>query len=237
MSEKNLGKIIAVDFDGTLCENAWPEIGAPRQAVIDYVLEEQRKGARLILWTNRSGVPLSAAVKWSAERGVVFDAINENLLDVIDAFGNDCRKVFAHEYIDDRAIPMPGEHHGLTVFGLVNEAHSNAVKHGFWDTPPEFGTSIALIHSELSEALEEVRAGNRIRPGEETPSVYYSGGGYVSTQPTACCKKPEGYATELADAVIRIADLCGHLGIDLEAVIREKMEYNATRPKMHGKNF
>lgn len=107
MSEKNLGKIIAVDFDGTLCENAWPEIGAPRQAVIDYVLEEQRKGARLILWTNRSGVSLSAAVKWSAEHGIVFDAINENLLDVIDAFGNDCRKVFANEYIDDRSIPMP----------------------------------------------------------------------------------------------------------------------------------
>ena len=237
MSEKNLGKIIAVDFDGTLCENVWPEIGAPRQAVIDYVLEEQRKGARLILWTNRSGIPLSAAVKWCAEQGIVFDADNENLLDVIDAFGNDCRKVFANEYIDDRAIPMPGEYHGLTVFGLVNEAHANAVKHGFWDTPPEFGTSISLIHSELSEALEEVRAGNRIRPEEPTPPVYYSGGGYVSTAPTACCKKPEGYATELADAVIRIADLCGYLGIDLEAVIREKMKYNATRPKMHGKNF
>ena len=125
----------------------------------------------------------------------------------------------------------------ITISGLVREAHENAVKYGFWDNPPEFGTSISLIHSELSEALEEVRAGNRIRPGQETPPTYYSGGGYVATAPTECCKKPEGYATELADAVIRIADLCGHMGVDLEAVIREKMAYNATRPYKHGKNF
>lgn len=125
----------------------------------------------------------------------------------------------------------------MDIKDLVKEAHDNAVKHGFWDNPPEFGTSIALIHSELSEALEEVRAGNRIRPGQPTPPVYYSGGGYVATAPGPNTKKPEGYATELADAVIRIADLCGHMGIDLDAVIREKMEYNATRPYKHNKNF
>lgn len=125
----------------------------------------------------------------------------------------------------------------LTISQLVQDAHKNAVQHGFWDTPPEFGTSIALIHSELSEALEEVRAGNKIRPGQPTPSVYYSGGGYVATAPTQICKKPEGYATELADAVIRIADLCGCMGINLEAVIQEKMEYNATRAYKHGKKF
>ena len=50
-------------------------------------------------------------------------------------------------------------------------------------------------------------------------------------------KKPEGAAVELADAVIRIADLCGHLGIDLDAVIEEKMAYNADRPYKHGNRF
>ena len=50
-------------------------------------------------------------------------------------------------------------------------------------------------------------------------------------------KKPEGVAVELADAVIRIADLCGYLGIDLDAVISEKMAYNETRPFKHGKRF
>lgn len=44
-------------------------------------------------------------------------------------------------------------------------------------------------------------------------------------------------AVELADAVIRIADLCGHLGIDLDAVIAEKMAYNDGRPYKHGKRF
>ena len=67
--------------------------------------------------------------------------------------------------------------------------------------------------------------------------IYYSGGGYVATAPTKCCVKPEGVAVELADAVIRIADLCGHLGIDLDAVIAEKMAYNADRPYKHGKRF
>lgn len=64
---------------------------------------------------------------------------------------------------------------------------------------------------------------------------------YDPDHPDALCsarsKKPEGVAVELADAVIRIADLCGHLGIDLDAVIAEKMAYNAGRPYKHGKRF
>lgn len=64
---------------------------------------------------------------------------------------------------------------------------------------------------------------------------------YDPDHPDAPCsarsKKPEGVAVELADAVIRIADLCGHLGIDLDAVIAEKMAYNAGRPYKHGKRF
>ena len=228
-------KIIAVDFDGTLCENNWPGIGEPRQAVIDYVLDQQRQGAKLILWTNRTGKRLGEAVNWCSGHGIEFDALNANLPEMIEAFGNDCRKVFANEYIDDRAIPMPGS--ALTVSEMVREAHANAEKHGFWDDPPELGTSIALIHSELSEALEEVRQGN--------PGMWYIKRGTIGGEPAEKMElglpkngeKPEGFITELADAVIRIADLCGYLGIDLAPVIRAKMEYNATRPRMHGKLF
>ena len=97
-------KIIAVDFDGTLCENQWPEIGPPNEEVIRYILDEQKKGAKLILWTNRSSVELLAARRWSEEHGIWFDAVNENLPEIIKAFGGrDCRKVFADEYIDDSA--------------------------------------------------------------------------------------------------------------------------------------
>ncbi len=125
----------------------------------------------------------------------------------------------------------------MTVSDVVEHAHENAVKHGFWDPAPDFGTAIALIHSELSEALEEMRAGNRIRPGSPVPMIYYAGGGYVATAPTKCCVKPAGVAIELADAVIRIADLCGHMGIDLESAIAQKMKYNEGRPFKHGKLF
>lgn len=125
----------------------------------------------------------------------------------------------------------------MTISDIVANAHVNAVKHGFWEPEPDFGTTIALIHSELSEALEEMRAGNRIRPGSPVPMIYYSGGGYVATAPTKCCTKPEGVAIELADAVIRIADLCGHLGVDLDSAIALKMEYNEGRPFKHGKLF
>lgn len=125
----------------------------------------------------------------------------------------------------------------MTISEIVERAHQNAVKHGFWDPGPEFGSAMALIHSELSEALEEMRAGNKIRPGNPVPMVYYSGGGYVASAPTKCCLKPEGVAIELADAVIRIADLCGHMGIDLDAAITLKMEYNEGRPFKHGKLF
>lgn len=125
----------------------------------------------------------------------------------------------------------------MTISEIVERAHENAVKHGFWESEPEFGTAMALIHSELSEALEEMRAGNKIRPGNPVPMVYYSGGGYVASAPTKCCLKPEGVAIELADAVIRIADLCGHMGIDLDAAITLKMEYNEGRLFKHGKLF
>lgn len=129
---------------------------------------------------------------------------------------------------------------------LVAKAHENAVKHGFWEPPLPFGTAIALIHSELSEALEEERNGNPdvwfacnesdnfiCTPQDETECLMYG--------KESLCKyrsrKPEGVAVELADAVIRIADLCGHLGIDLEEVIEIKMAYNEGRPYKHGKKI
>lgn len=102
VNPKVFKKIIAVDFDGTLCENKWPNIGRPNMEVINYILEEQRNGARLILWTNRTDIALSAAVLWCYNYGIMFDAINENLPDVIEYFKTESRKIFAHEYIDDR---------------------------------------------------------------------------------------------------------------------------------------
>ena len=97
--------IYAVDFDGTLCTNKWPEIGEPREFLICY-LQTLRKigGAKLILWTCREGDKLEAAVEWCKQQGLEFDAVNENLPEIVEAFGGDTRKIFANVYIDDLSI-------------------------------------------------------------------------------------------------------------------------------------
>ena len=98
-------KIIAVDFDGTLCEVNWPEIGAPIHAVINYVKKQKAGGdVKLILWTCRVNEKLDEALTWCTRHGIHFDTVNENLPEVIAEFGSDTRKIFAHEYLDDRSV-------------------------------------------------------------------------------------------------------------------------------------
>jgi hypothetical protein len=100
-------KIIAVDFDGCLVVNAFPKIGAEIPETVRRLKEEQRNGARVILWTCRRSDNLTAAIEWCGQRGIYLDAVNENPPDIIEAFGGDTRKVFANEYWDDRAVRMP----------------------------------------------------------------------------------------------------------------------------------
>ena len=101
-----MNKIIAVDFDGTLCENKYPEIGEPKLDVIEKLNNEKQNGAKVILWTCRQGKFLLNALKWCFEHDIEFDCVNENLPECIDAWKNDCRKIFANEYWDDKAITI-----------------------------------------------------------------------------------------------------------------------------------
>ena len=107
MTDLKACKIIAVDFDGTLCENNWPEIGAPNEELLEYLRNRKKDGDKLILWTCRVGDMLQKAVEWCEERNLAFDAVNENLPEIIENFGSDTRKIFANEYIDDRNIWPP----------------------------------------------------------------------------------------------------------------------------------
>lgn len=109
------------------------------------------------------------------------------------------------------------EDKNLNIKDLIKEAHENAKAHGWWDEDRGFGEQIALIHSELSEALEE------FRDGKDYTEIYSDEKG-----------KPCGIPTELADVLIRIFDTCGRYGIDLESAIKLKMDYNKTRPYKHG---
>ena len=95
-------KVYAVDFDGTLCENRWPEIGAPNIPLIVFLKNEQAKGALVVLWTMREGRRLHEAREWlSNEFAFVPDAVNDNVRALKEQFGNNPRKVYADVYIDD----------------------------------------------------------------------------------------------------------------------------------------
>ena len=104
----------------------------------------------------------------------------------------------------------------IKLYNLINklaeDAHRNALNKGWYDqdrNPPEL---ICLIHSELSEALEAFR--NHNPPDEHCPE-------YSSAE------------IELADAIIRILDMCAYLGFDISGAILAKMTYNLKRPQRH----
>lgn len=101
---KALPYIIAIDFDGTLVEDRFPEIGAKREWVWIRALRARKEGKKLILWTSRDNGNLKKAVEFCEEQGLIFDAVNENLEEVRTLFNNDTRKVYADEYWDDKAI-------------------------------------------------------------------------------------------------------------------------------------
>lgn len=99
-----MNKIIAVDFDNTLFFTNWPDIVLPNWVMINRVKEEKSKGSKIILWTCRSGKYLEDAVEACRLVGLEFDAVNENLPEILETFENDCRKIFANEYWDDLAV-------------------------------------------------------------------------------------------------------------------------------------
>ena len=96
-------KVIAVDFDGTLCSKNWPKIGEPNEELIGQLIEEQNNGALIILFTCRQGKLLRDAVNWCRNQGLVFDEVNRNTKERIRAYKGDCRKISADIYIDDRS--------------------------------------------------------------------------------------------------------------------------------------
>lgn len=114
----NGNKVIAVDFDGTLCKQAWPEIGEENGILIEHLKAQQAAGARLILWTNREGDLLEEAVEWCKAHGLTFDAVNANLPELIDLYKNDCRKINADIYIDDKAVNPVPYRHAAGMFGF-----------------------------------------------------------------------------------------------------------------------
>lgn len=105
---ESMRKIIAVDFDGVLCEDQWPQIGPEKKDNIELAKYRKQAGAALILWTCRCGEQLDEAVAWCRERGLEFDAVNENLPERVAFYGTESRKISADEYWDDKARGLFG---------------------------------------------------------------------------------------------------------------------------------
>lgn len=110
---------------------------------------------------------------------------------------------------------------------IQKTVHKTAIDHGWWEGTTkencEIGTKIALMHSELSEALEEHRS--------FMPTFYRVAD---HSEPRIEYSKPEGIVVELADCIIRILDLAGFMEWDIENALREKMKYNDKREYRHG---
>lgn len=100
---------------------------------------------------------------------------------------------------------------------LINEIHGNALAHGWWEDGGDrnIGEAVALMHSELSEALEAARSGFPA----DTKIPY------------------DNFTVELADCIIRIFDLAGGMRLNLAEALLAKHEFNKSRPFKHGKQF
>jgi len=105
--------IIAVDFDGVLCEKKWPGIGTPNKKLIQHLIDLRNIGHKVILWTCRTDDPfadpktgeirnlLDEAVDFCRAYGLTFDCINEPDPESLALYGGNPRKIYAHVYIDD----------------------------------------------------------------------------------------------------------------------------------------
>jgi len=94
---------IAVDFDGTIVENAYPQIGEEKIFAIETLKQLQKRGHQIILWTYRTGPELDAAVEYCRQRGLEFYAVNNNYPEEKPQ-DNLPRKINADVYIDDKNL-------------------------------------------------------------------------------------------------------------------------------------
>lgn len=134
---------IAVDFDGTIVEHRYPQIGKELPFATATLRQLIKDGHKLILWSVREGELLEEAVKWCEERGVLFHAVNADLDE--DCMGDKksehySRKLKVQMFIDDRNIG------GLPEWGVIYNLISNRMgyeeylkqkENGFQQTPPK----------------------------------------------------------------------------------------------------
>ena len=124
----------------------------------------------------------------------------------------------------------------MTINNLVKTAHDAAVKKGFYGEDKNIGELLMLVVSELGEALEAHRYGRMC--GDDIQILSEMCQQLVVFPIKEYEANIQGtFEEEIADTFIRLGDLCGYLGINIEMHIKAKMEYNKTRPEKHGKDY
>ena len=102
-------KIVAIDFEGTIVERKYPDIGAPKGDTISFIKRHRRKYTWILL-TCREGEKLREAVEFLDRIGLQFDYVNDNATEVIEGFGYNPRKIYSDYYIDDRTAKIENLH-------------------------------------------------------------------------------------------------------------------------------
>ena len=105
----------------------------------------------------------------------------------------------------------------ISIAEMAFQSYEMAKEKGWWDEDRDVPHCLALIHSEVSEALEAYRE----RGAKE---IFHR----------LSDNKPEGFVYELADILIRVGDLAEHLGLNLDVAVQKKMEFNKKRAYRHG---
>lgn len=205
-TENKYPKIIAVDFDGTLVENAYPDIGETKTDILEYCKEQKARGANIILWTNREGVELANAVKWCEKNGLALDAVNDNLPRVTEAFHNNSRKIFANEYIDDhmctkfrfeKKIDSPAAEWAIREVDLACKDIRKRKEENWIYSVNNLKCALRVVLSILDEDLygsaemavvksliDRLMAGDCLTPIEDTPDIWEEIGGFSEDDTT-----------------------------------------------------
>ena len=122
---RDLPKIAAIDFDGTLVEDKYPDLGGFYIEVVKRIVWlRQQEGYKLILWTCRTGKKLEEAVAYCKKYDIEFDAVNDNIIEVKSLFGENTRKIYADFYLDDKNLLITD----FVKVGTLNETLNREVK-------------------------------------------------------------------------------------------------------------
>lgn len=117
---------------------------------------------------------------------------------------------------------------------LSQEVYQNAKNKGFHEGEKNIGEMLALIHSEVSEALEADRKDRYINTSIKSVVGWINDEDFINSFES---NTKDTFEDELADVMIRVMDLAAMKGIDLESHIHAKMRYNSTREHKHGKKY